>query len=405
VNAEMSGVSSANSMPGQKQSSDYLLRARSLRPLIEAEADESERNGNITPATVDGLAEAGLFWMLVPRIWGGGGQDIVTFLEVLEEISWADASTGWSLMANVASAGMVSGFLDDDGAEVLYGGAKLAITAGQFAPSGKGVRTASGYRVSGNYQFGSGTNHADWIGGGFIVMEDGAPRRTADGQPDMRVALVPRDRVVFRGNWNVMGLQGTGSEDYQIPEQEVPERFTMLRVADRPKRPDLVFGVGTQGIGIGGHLGVVLGLMKRALEEVAKITLGKSRAGYSTTVDKNPVFLYEFARHEALYQACRAYVFKAYGDAQTAVSLGEPLTAEHRARMRQSATWAHEVLTDVVGFCHLYGASQSLRVPSLLGRVSRDTAVATQHVLIDPNTLVDTAVPLLEKWRSVGTAG
>src|ERR1700728_535816 len=108
----MSGASSANPMPEQKQSSDYLLRARSLRPLIEAEADETERSANITRATFDGLAEAGLFWMLVPPVWGGGGQDIVTYLEVLEEISWADASTGWSLMANASSAGIVSGFLD-----------------------------------------------------------------------------------------------------------------------------------------------------------------------------------------------------------------------------------------------------------------------------------------------------
>lgn len=383
------------------QNSDYLQRARSVRALIEAEADEIEQTGNITARTVDALASNGLFWMLVPPAWGGGGQDIVTYFEVLEELSAADASTGWSFMANASAAGIISGFLNDEGAEALYGGDKMAITAGQFGPLGRGTECATGYRVGGHYQFGSGTNHADWIGGGFVVMENGEPRKTPEGLPEMRVALLPRENVNFRGNWNVMGLEGTGSVDYEIPEQDVPLRFTMPRASEEPKRPGLVYGVGTLGIGVGGHCGVALGIMKRALEEVAKITEGKVRGGYSTTVDKHPVFLYEFSRHEAQYQACRAYVLKAFGDAQAAGAMGQSLSPEQRARLRQSATWCHEVMSDVVRFCHLWGASQAIRNPSLLGRATRDAAVATQHVLVDQATLVDAAVPILERWRSL----
>ena len=52
------------------------------------------------------------------------------------------------------------------------------------------------------------------------VFTDGAPRMITPERPAIRVFFVPRDRVEFRGNWDVMGLVGTGSFDYVVPEQK-----------------------------------------------------------------------------------------------------------------------------------------------------------------------------------------
>ncbi len=46
---------------------EILDRARSLRALIRAEADESERIGHYTPAVHEALLEQGLYHLLTPR--------------------------------------------------------------------------------------------------------------------------------------------------------------------------------------------------------------------------------------------------------------------------------------------------------------------------------------------------
>ena len=48
------------------------------------------------------------------------------------------------------------------------GGADTA-TGGVFAPNGRGVREGNGYRVTGRWQWGSGTQHCEWIVGGAIL--------------------------------------------------------------------------------------------------------------------------------------------------------------------------------------------------------------------------------------------
>jgi hypothetical protein len=47
--------------------------------------------------------------------------------------------------------------------------------------------------------------------------------------------------------------------------------------------------------------------------------------------------------------------------------------------------------------------TQAFRNPSELGFVTRDTAVATQHALTDPATMVDAARPILGAWCEAST--
>ena len=106
--------------------------------------------------------------------------------------------------------------------------------AGQFAPRGTAIAVSDdAYQVAGSYSFGSGSAHADWIGGGTLELVDGAPRMITPERPAIRVFFVPRDQVEFAGNWDVMGLVGTGSFDYVVPEQVVDADFT-FDLIERP---------------------------------------------------------------------------------------------------------------------------------------------------------------------------
>ena len=380
---------------------DHLARAKAVARVVEKEADAIERDATITRTVYEALAEADLFWLLVPKDLGGLGLGIVEAFEVLEEISRADGSTGWALMANSLSTAVAVGFMNAEGVSDIFGGPDRGITAGMIMPTGKGVRVDGGYRVTGRYQFASGSAHASWIGAGFVICdENGDPVVDADGGPECRISFLPRDQVEFLGNWNVMGMVGTGSYDYRVDDQFVPDKYTMETFSTTPVRQEPVYQLGLLGIGVGGHAPVALGLAKRALEEIVGIVMTKVRPGYPTVVGDSDLFRWEFVKFEALYRAARSYMFEVYGDAEATAAAGGEITDEQRARMRQVATWAQEVATEVVGFAHRWAGSGTVRNPSALGRCTRDAAVATQHMLVDRMTLVEASGPILAAYEN-----
>ena len=67
--------------------------------------------------------------------------------------------------------------------------------AGVFAPNGKAESAEGGFRVSGRWQWGSGTQNADWVLCGSLLTENGEPTRGESGAPLNHMMLVPADQV------------------------------------------------------------------------------------------------------------------------------------------------------------------------------------------------------------------
>ena len=82
----------------------------------------------------------------LPHVLGGAEADPVTQLDVLEEVSRIDPAAGWCLMIGAASLGGSAAFLPDDAIDELFEGGKPPRTAGAFAPYGKAIPVAGGYR-------------------------------------------------------------------------------------------------------------------------------------------------------------------------------------------------------------------------------------------------------------------
>jgi alkylation response protein AidB-like acyl-CoA dehydrogenase len=158
------------------EGSSLVDKARSLRPLIEQEAARAEAETTTTRVVVDALADAELFWVLVPRELGGGEASIVDAVAVFEELAYADGSTGWSAMANATSSAFAAIYTGDDAAKKMFGPNGRGIHAGMFGPVGTARATDDGFSVSGKYQFGSGCAHASWFAAGTQEVDaDGTP--------------------------------------------------------------------------------------------------------------------------------------------------------------------------------------------------------------------------------------
>src|SRR5262249_47461897 len=161
---------------------DVLQIARDLVPLVEAEAANCEELVTMPEAVVAAFRESGLFALQIPDALGGLEADIETTLAVYETICRADASIGWSLLANASTSAFATTYASDAAVAAMFSEG-VPVHAGQFAPRGTSVPVDGGYRISGNYSFGSGCAHANWIGGGSLELLDGRPRMHTPERP------------------------------------------------------------------------------------------------------------------------------------------------------------------------------------------------------------------------------
>src|ERR1700704_630335 len=99
---------------------DLVERARALKPLIARDADEIERTRRLTAPVVAALVENGLYRALLPKSADGAEVAPDIFMQMLEEIAKADASTAWCL-GQCSVCAMTAAYLDSDAAREIFG--------------------------------------------------------------------------------------------------------------------------------------------------------------------------------------------------------------------------------------------------------------------------------------------
>src|SRR6478735_8107748 len=194
-----------------------------MAEIVTAQAEASEQARTLTAPVVDALWDTGLMTFMNPAAAGGSEPSFAEMLDIWQRMAWLDGSFGWIGIANLPSSAAVAAYLPDAGFEEVFGSGDRVTMGGQFAPNGQGVKVEGGYRLSGSWNFGSGTGHSAFVCAGFLPMDDGNFCFDDDGQISLRAAVLPRDEVTFTDGWHVQGLKGTGSYDYNVQDLFVPE--------------------------------------------------------------------------------------------------------------------------------------------------------------------------------------
>ncbi|HVW32398.1 MAG TPA: acyl-CoA dehydrogenase family protein [Acidimicrobiia bacterium] len=372
-----------------------LERARALAPLLADHASSNEGAATLARPVVAALHEAGLFHLLVPAVFGGGEASVRTAFDVFEEVSRADGASGWSLMAGAIYLAVAAGYLPDAGADAVFADGR-AVAAGQVAPLGTATRLGPGrgWAVEGTFGFASGGLHASWFYGGFRELDAGGePVVRADGLPSIVVGLFPAASVELLGNWDVIGLVGTGSVDYRIPPQTLDPSFSFPLWDPPLRRGHPRLRMGLAGLTCIGHAAFATGVARRALDELADLATAKRRIGRSTLVD-DPVFQYRYAQATSQLAAARALATTTLDDLEAAAVAGA-ITTEARTMARLAATHAAETALDVAGSAFRFSGSTGLRNGSAIQRCYRDLSAGEQHVFTDANSYRDAGRLLL----------
>lgn len=360
---------------------DLLQRARALRPLIESEADQIEADATMSAPVVEALAEADLFRLIVPTALGGHEAGIDEIVDVCEELAFADGSVGWAYAQNT-TVSSYSAYLAPEFAEPL---ASARAAAGMFAPLGIAQVREGGFQVSGNYKFGSGCGHAEFMGGAALVMDGEEMVMRSETMPRLLAYIVPIDRVELKGNWDVMGLRGTGSYDFEVPEQFIEDGRCFDIMNETVITGGPIYHIGATVLGTISSTAWAIGVAARALHEITQLaTSGRVRLG-SIPLAEQTTFQRDLGVHCSAVESVRLLTKHAYGEAVKAIANGEHAAdiAQKIRATKSSASYTTKVAKAATTFAWESSGSAGMRNPSRLQRCFRDIYVGAGHQVFD----------------------
>jgi alkylation response protein AidB-like acyl-CoA dehydrogenase len=349
--------------------------ARGLAGVIEANADDGERNRRLPLATVDALTDAQLMRLCVPHVYGGPEVDPMTLVETIEAVAHSDGAAGWCTMIASTTSSMAP-LLPAATAREIYGD-PASVTGGVFAPNGRGVATTrdgvDGFEVSGRWAWGSGTQHCRWVLGGALCDDD-----------TFRLCWFPQQDVTFHDTWYTSGMRGSGSLDYSVADVFVPAARTVQPGVTSPVVRTALSAFPNFTLLAAGVSAVSLGVARRALDELVELAQGKKPQYSSKTLAQSSFTQIELARAEATLRSARAFLLDELRSAWAVALAGDVVGVDARIGIRLAATHAATVGAQVADVAFTLAGGTAVYDASPLGRCLRDAHVVTQHIQTAP---------------------
>jgi alkylation response protein AidB-like acyl-CoA dehydrogenase len=374
--------SGAGHMPGP--SADTLLaRARALRPALAAGAEIGEAKGSLTDEAAAALRHDGFVGMWAPRELGGSSLRPIEAIRIIEELTYADSSVGWVLSTSALAVGGAGVFLGDEVVRDMFRPGALPFIAGQGVPNGRAIaQPGGGYRLSGNWNYGSGIKHANFVIVGAMVFDGDAPR-LREGKPEARFFYLQRSDVEVADNWDVIGLRATGSVDHSVAALFVPEDYSFPALSPEPLRQSLA-ALGFATLAPAGHAAFALGIGRRMIDEIAGFA--QTRAGRPGAIGDSESFREDYACAQAQLQAAHAFVFRSWEEAEAVFERGDRLTSREDSYLRLSMIHATNAVADICTFGYRAAGGTSLR-RGVIQRLFRDIHAGAQHIICSPGAL------------------
>ena len=341
--------------------------AESLRADIAECADEIETGRQLPAVLVDKLTSAGALRFLIPQSVGGTGVELADFISALQTLAEVDASTAWCVSQGAVIA-TTSLWLEYPTITALWADPQMAMANGP--PRGSAaVLSGDGYRVTGNWGFSSGCQHATWM--------HGAVRRAPDNA--WLGVFFPKSSAQFHDNWQTGGLAGTGSFEFSVDDLLVPMEYVVdfrePATIDAPvtRLPvGLVFAVS--------FAAVALGVARGGLDAAVAIAQGKVPAYSSTTVKDDPDMQKLLGEAESEWRAVRAYLHDTVNTVWEALADQDRASNQQRIDLRMAGTHTMRSAAQVLDKAYAIAGSSAIYSDNPLQRRFQDMHTMTQHV-------------------------
>jgi indole-3-acetate monooxygenase len=369
------------------QDHPLLTKARALQPMVREHADSAQELRHVPEPVVRAMADEGLYRLAAPACFGGGEADPITTIKVIEAISEADGSTGWTLMIGIETVGIGGALMDRDMAAGLFADHPDLVMCGALNPQGRARRVDGGWIVSGQWPFASGCHHATLFWGQCVV-EDSEPTRFIE-------VLVPRSSYEILDTWHVNGLRGTGSHDVAVHDLFVPDEMVTEVGGRKPNHDGALYRLPPFSRLAYNKVGVATGIARAALDAFVTLAEHKQPRFSSGMLRERPRAQLSYAQAEAALRGARAFVFEAVSEIWDTVCAGGVADRRQRAMVRLACSSACQEAIRAVELVHQAAGTSVNFEDSAIGKARRDVAVVAQQVMVAPQFIEDAGRVLL----------
>lgn len=356
-------------------------RARELVPVLRERAPLAAKNGLLAEETIRDFQEAGFFRILQPARWEGYELEPKDFFEVQMTLAEGCMSSAW-VLGVVAIHNWQLALFDDRAAQDVWGQDSSVLISSSYMPVGKVTRVDGGFRLSGRWGFSSGSKHCQWAFLGAMVP----PEKEGDG-PDYRTFLVPRHDYSIIDNWDVMGLEATGSHDVLVEDVFVPEYRThrsidgfMQNSPGNAVNTAPLFRLPFGQIFVRAVSSSTIGALQGAIDLFIEANKGRVGVNDGRKIIQDPGAQTALANAMVTVDECRTVLLRNFELMMRRANAGEPLTMAERVKMRYDSAIVPDKCAEAVkALMYNSGASTIFRQHGI-NRAFRDIHTGRAHV-------------------------
>ncbi|WP_006245546.1 acyl-CoA dehydrogenase [Mycolicibacterium tusciae] len=349
-------------------------------------AQEAEQIRRLPAETVADLTASGFTDLLKPARFGGQQAEFSAILDPVRRMAHGCASSAWTIGFYALHNWMLALF--DERAQEEAFATRPFLAPAPLAPTGRGVPSGDGIRLTGRWSWATGVMDGNWIMVGALCGPEEDPAAIYPA-----LALLPIEDAHIEDVWHTDGMRATGSNDVVITDAFVPQH-RLVRVAD-------IYSGTAPGAGLHDAdtyrwpMVPALSLLAAmpalgSAERVAEIfadRLGERILAYEGVAQKDkPLAQARLGEARVRLRALRGLLANTVADIETVVASGEPVPRPVRAEARLAAAHiVHESRIVIANLLEAAGASVHF-ADNPLQRIKRDVDVLAGHVVFDYDT-------------------
>ena len=350
---------------------------------LSERAREAEDLRRLPDSTVSEFAASGFTELLVPARFGGRQADFPAILDPVRRMAHGCTSSAWTIGFYALHNWMLALFGEQAQEEAFA--TRPFLAPAPLAPTGRGVPTEGGIRLTGRWSWATGVMDGNWLIVGALCGPDD------DIYPAL--ALLPADDFTTVDVWQTDGMRATGSNDVVVTDVFVPEH-RLVRVTD-------IYGGTAPGAAL--HdvatyrwpmvpaLALLaampaLGSAERVTELYAERLAGRVLAYEGVMQKDKPIAQARLAEARVRLRALHGLLADTVGQLEALVAAGDSVPRAVRGDARLAA--AHIVAESRAVIAMLFEASGASVhfLDSPMQRFKRDVDVLAGHVVFDYDT-------------------
>ena len=367
---------------------DWVERARALIPALKERSDQATAERRIPAETIAELREGGFFRVVQPKRHGGLELDPRVLFDIQMTLAEGCMSTAW-VYGVVAVHPFQLALFDARAQRDVWDKNPDVLVSSSYQPVGKVERAEGGFVLSGRWGFSSGCDHCDWVLLGAMI-----PPASPNDPPDMRTFLLPRADYRIVHDWNVFGLQGTGSHGIVVEKAFVPD-YRTHRAVDGflGTNPGLavneasLYRIPWAQVFVRTVSSAAIGALQGALDAFKSVAARRvsTNTGRATKVD--PAVLNAAARTQSAVYEMKTVLGHTFDSMLQRVRAGQEIPLQDRVRYRFESSQVVRRCADLCDDLMPLLGGRAIYMDSPLVRYWLDINAARAHIANDPGLI------------------